>query len=297
MTFNKPIFSVAAFALTIVPLSFAQGTYTQIDVPNSISTAVYGINSAGDLVGDYQDLQEITHGFLLSGGVYTTIDYPGVDAIGTVARGINDSGKIVGYSAAADIPTYRGFEYDIATKSFTPINYSENSWVSTFPLVINNAGLVGGVAEDRSFQEVGFEWDGQFRTIVSPDRAPTTVDGLNNVGEFAVTVLDNPAASYLFSNGEFQLLTIPLPGALAGGLNDNGELVGTYFDKAEHVNLGFAYQNGSIVQILQFDGAYSTSPGNVNNSGVVAGTVFEFNGAVHGFTWTPPAPTHKESKQ
>src|SRR5437867_857877 len=45
----------------------------------------------------YQNPSGKLHGFLLSGGVYTTLDDPFVGTIGTVARGINDTGEIVGY--------------------------------------------------------------------------------------------------------------------------------------------------------------------------------------------------------
>jgi hypothetical protein len=38
----------------------------------------------------------IEHGFVDTGGSFTTIDVPG--AVGTTAYGINDSGQIVGYT-------------------------------------------------------------------------------------------------------------------------------------------------------------------------------------------------------
>jgi uncharacterized membrane protein len=61
---------------------------------------VWRVNNLGQIVGVYGD--GITnHGFLLSNGVFTTLDYPG--ATDTVALGINDKGQIVG--------TYDGFSY------------------------------------------------------------------------------------------------------------------------------------------------------------------------------------------
>src|SRR5690242_17770895 len=62
--------------IAIAPL-MAQGTYTQIDVPGAFTTFCYGINTAGDIVGTYVDSPgNFIHGFLLSNGTYTTIDYP-----------------------------------------------------------------------------------------------------------------------------------------------------------------------------------------------------------------------------
>jgi uncharacterized membrane protein len=65
-----------------------------------------GINERGDIVGVYCDwalpcliVPTATHGFLISGGEFTTIDVPGASA--TAALGINASGEIVGqYSDA-----------------------------------------------------------------------------------------------------------------------------------------------------------------------------------------------------
>jgi hypothetical protein len=57
--------------------------------PNSFA---YGINDAGQIVGTYLSLG---HGFLYSGGFYTTLDDP-LATSGNLARGINAAGQIVG---------------------------------------------------------------------------------------------------------------------------------------------------------------------------------------------------------
>jgi probable HAF family extracellular repeat protein len=70
-------------------------TYTPFDGPaggGGVNT-VGGINDKGNIVGTYFGLQG-NLGFLLSGGTYTTISFP--DSISTCARGINQSGQIVG---------------------------------------------------------------------------------------------------------------------------------------------------------------------------------------------------------
>src|SRR5882762_4864052 len=73
----------------------AQLTFTTIDVPGAGYTGIFGINTAGDLVGNYgQDTNGDSHGFLYSSGILTYFDYPGQNV--TVPGGINDSGLIVG---------------------------------------------------------------------------------------------------------------------------------------------------------------------------------------------------------
>lgn len=82
----------------------SEGEFTTIDFPGAFETAIdganAGLNSHGDIVGDYCDGPPCTfdsgtvHGFLLSEGEFTTIDVPG--AVGTSAYGINSRGDIVG---------------------------------------------------------------------------------------------------------------------------------------------------------------------------------------------------------
>ena len=40
-------------------------------------THAQGINDAGDIVGAYTDADNAYHGFLLSGGKFTSIEFPG----------------------------------------------------------------------------------------------------------------------------------------------------------------------------------------------------------------------------
>ena len=67
--------------LVVVLLGFgleraAAVTYTQIRVPGSVSTQARVINNTGQVVGSYITASQ-THGYLLSGSQYTTIDFPG----------------------------------------------------------------------------------------------------------------------------------------------------------------------------------------------------------------------------
>jgi probable HAF family extracellular repeat protein len=57
-------------------------------------TTALGVNDSGQVVGYYLDASNQGHGFLYSGGAYTTID---IGAHGTFVTGINDSGQMVGY--------------------------------------------------------------------------------------------------------------------------------------------------------------------------------------------------------
>lgn len=127
-------FTSALFLLLCAPLGFAQAdsavldahlTFTTIDVPGAGVTGVYGINTAGDMVGYFGTTNDAPdkHGFLLTSGNFDYIDYPG--AYATFAFGINDSGVVVGSAQFNGGTTTRGFTYDGAT--FTTIRIKGKS--------------------------------------------------------------------------------------------------------------------------------------------------------------------------
>ena len=72
--------------------------YTTLDDPlattGTLGTKAFGINNAGQIVGEYDDSAGI-HGFLLSGGTYTAFKDPSAPNF-TEAFGINSAGQIVG---------------------------------------------------------------------------------------------------------------------------------------------------------------------------------------------------------
>src|SRR5262245_51213567 len=74
--------------------------FKTIDVPGSTASEAWGINDAGQVVGNYT-AGGVTHGYLLSEGSYTTLDVPG--ATSTSPSAINDSGQIAGSYVADGI--------------------------------------------------------------------------------------------------------------------------------------------------------------------------------------------------
>jgi len=79
-----------------------EGDYQLLDIPNSISSDARDVNPSGETIGFFIDSAKNTHGFLLSKGEFTTIDFPGADVVSTQARGINPQGDIVGFYVTKD---------------------------------------------------------------------------------------------------------------------------------------------------------------------------------------------------
>jgi len=129
----------------------SDGTFTPIHVPGALGSVPAGINDAGQIVGWFSDATG-THGFLLSGGNFTTIDVPGA-ALGTQALGINVTGQIVGvFTDASSVP--HGCRLSGGT--FNTIDVPAAMGHNTVAHGINAGGQIVGTFVDANGMEHGF---------------------------------------------------------------------------------------------------------------------------------------------
>lgn len=116
-------------------------TYTPLD-PFFYTTSFSprGINNAGQIVGIFSnDDGNHYHGFLYSGGTYTSINDPSSVLGNTFGLGINNNGLAVGYSVDIN-GQISGFLYGGGT--YTPLAPLDTAGY-TIPLAINDTGEVG----------------------------------------------------------------------------------------------------------------------------------------------------------
>lgn len=66
----------------------------QLDIPGQGDTEPAAINNPGDIVGTYDDISFLTHGFVRAHGSYQTVDFPSGNT--TLPFGINSQQQIVG---------------------------------------------------------------------------------------------------------------------------------------------------------------------------------------------------------
>src|SRR2546430_17613506 len=115
--------------------------FTTIDDPLATQdTDPFGINGSGQIVGAFRS-NSVFHGFVLSGGSFTTLDAPLAQS--TQAFGINDAGQIVGFFS--DASTTHGFLQSGGT--FIPIDdpsAGPGSPRRTLARGIHNASHIGG---------------------------------------------------------------------------------------------------------------------------------------------------------
>ena len=202
-----------------------------------------------------------THGFLYSGGTYTTLDDPSAipGGGGTTASGINAAGQIVGYYNG--ISGAHGFLYNngIYATIDDPLADSSHSFRGTFAMGINAANQIVGYYVDSLGHNHGF---------------------LESGGSY--TTLDDPLAG---SSGGSQ-------GTFATGINDIGQVVGYYYDASFAVH-AFLYSGGTYTTVDDPLGNEGTQAYGINNNGQIVGQ-YAANGGYHGFVENtapnPPPP-------
>jgi hypothetical protein len=97
------VFMIAANAASAPTLTF---TFTTVNVPGALATALGGINKAGVIVGQYEDQKGVLHCFTLVGSKVTTINHP--NSVSDGCTHINSAGAIVGSAKnSAGIPPLR----------------------------------------------------------------------------------------------------------------------------------------------------------------------------------------------
>jgi probable HAF family extracellular repeat protein len=165
-------------------------TYTTFDDPlasGGDGTHAAGINDTGQIVGTYDDASGV-HGFLLSGGSYTTLDAPLAQQY-TIAQGINGAGQIVGvyFSNNFGHAGLHGFLYNKGV--YTTLDHPLAT-DGTEAVGINAKGEIVGVYGDSAGNVHGFLLSG---------------------GSY--TTLDDPLAAHR---------------TLALGIDDKGRIVGSY---------------------------------------------------------------------
>jgi probable HAF family extracellular repeat protein len=227
--------------------AIADYLFTTIDVPGVINTFATGMNNNGQIVGYYDDGTG-DHGFLYTAASFTTIDVPG--ATNTFAAGINDNGQIVGHYS--DSTGDHSFLYTAG--SFTMIDVPGAT--STFATGINDSGQIVGILCGGS----GCRY---------PSRPTIGNHGfLYSAGSF--TTIDVPSADY---------------GTDAFGINDNGQVVGTYaFISLQPRASGFLYAAANFTY-FRVPGVSDTFATGINDSGQVVGYYDDDTGD-HGFLYT-----------
>jgi len=297
-------------ALCIVPEGKAATPYTfsEIAFPGVSYTEPFGINDSGQLVGVYQDASTTFHGFLLSGGTYTSIDVPpafgavGGPSGGTYAIGINSSGDIVGNYFTCSVPNGYGcrHSYLLSNGVFTALPDAPGSMPGTTAAwSINSSGQIVGWYVDPCFCKThGFLFSGgNYTTIDQPGFSTTYVTGgINDSGQVVGSSTQcwgcGTSQGFSLTNGVFTTIDVPVSAAYTelAGINNAGDVAGRYYNGQLHA---FVLSAGTFTYIDHPAATQGTAieGQGINSARQLVGIYISSDGLVHGFLATP-APTY-----
>ena len=269
------LLAVLAFVLTLVaPVRAQEREYITIAPAGATSSTAFGINARGDIVGTFVE-GGVQHGFLLSKGKFTVIDFP--DAQGTIARGIGPSGEIVGsYWLPGDNPMLaaRGFR---RTKKgeFLNVRYGdpfpEHSWEIAQRILPN--GTILGCRHDTDQMAtmrgitIGKDGPSEIEAFGSMNNGATP-DGNLIVGLW-FNMMMNQQQGYTIENGVFTPFTVPGSNFTAAwDVNADGVIVGVF--RVGTTFRGFA-RSGESYTTIHYPGSAITRAFGINDSGDIVG--------------------------
>jgi len=207
------------------------GALSTINISNTISTDVIGINNNGDIVGIYVTSDNRSHGFWRHSGTIHNLSFG--------ARAINNTPTIVGF-------TFSGSKCAIWTNGILrTLAVSSNSGDSTSCTGISNSGEIVGqnftLDNFRSFLKLGSDID-FFEPAGAEDDYVNGVNGRGDVVGWSPSrgggyLILNPEAGESSTDSEPKSvrISISFPGAVETvpmAINYSRVIVGSYLDSS-----------------------------------------------------------------
>jgi uncharacterized membrane protein len=278
---------VLAFVLALGASVQAQDREYVTVAPNGArASTAFGINARGDVVGTYVDQNFVQHGFLLSKGEFTVIDFPG--AQGTIARGIGPSGEIVGnYWLPGDNPSLAARGFRLTKKGeFLNVRYGdpfpEHSWEIAQRILPN--GTILGCRHDTDQMTtmrgitIGKDGSSEIEAFGSMNNGATP-DGNLIVGLW-FNMMMNQQQGYTIENGVFTPFTVPGSNFTAAwDVNADGVIVGVY--RVGTTFRGFA-RSGESYTTIYYPGSAITRAFGINDNGDIVGN-YVLTGVTYAF--------------
>jgi probable HAF family extracellular repeat protein len=264
-----------------------------------------GINNQGLIAGYYGSgaAGHPNKGFVLrppfAQGDFGSENFPG--AAQTQVTGLNDTGITVGFFSTKNAAVVAddnniGFWREDGRYHAVSFPTRNNAMPSVNQLLgVNDTGTAVGFYNDAKGNAHGYAYNlrtRRFKMITVRGATSLTATAINNMGTaagFYMTAKGATDAFVQFHGG--RTLTIAMPGASATqafGLNDAGEVVGTYTTGTGNnaVTHGFTWMNGKFTTV-NYPMASSTTINGVNDEGDIVGFYTDAKGNTDGFVGLP----------
>ena len=210
---------------------YQEGSFCQIDCPDTTGINILGINNLGQMVGLITTLTG-TSGFVYDRGTFSPpLNYPGSANL-TVANAINDRGEIVGIFQSA-VPGEHSFLLKAGV--FQQLTYPNSK--ETAAQGINENGQVVGNFPDANGTHgfVYLENVGVFTPPLDcPGASGTVLRGINNEGQIVGGCIGKTGHESPFLYMAASLHPILIPHAITtsiNGMNSRGQIVGNLQDQ------------------------------------------------------------------
>lgn len=273
--------------------------FLKFDAPSGDRTIADSLDSNGKVVGTFYKPYDPLNpsgtrqfGYVYTNGVYHPVDYPheGIQRYsGVELTGITDSGTLLGI--ARIYLNSKAFTLKDGVYALPVLGYVDVEG-------INEAGvIVGNRYNPRSpgtFAEI-IE-NGVVTDLRPPGSTYSSANDINSHNQVVGWYSDGSGGhSFLYQNGTFTVLNAPLAvnGTYAVGLNDQGDIVGRYYD-ADYFSHGFIYRGGIFTTFDYVDPrtgiAQPTTLNDINNAGQIVGNI-GFSNLGEGFLASPECIT------
>jgi hypothetical protein len=235
---------------------FVNGKYVKLMVPNSVSTAIMGVNDNGDLTGFYKKSDGSEHGFIwFHTNVVRTIDF----GSNTVPWGINKAGTVVGgFWGTSQSGTFPNGGWVWMNGKFSNMNPNNGAGPCCESVSgVSNDGVLSGLVFQADFfmawmMKKGADQDFFTYPHGGTQCCDTSGTGINNnfnmigftgaQGWFTKNIELNEVESsgevtptFIKVNFPAQANAQPLP-TYPFGINDKRWIVGAYIDNSNHMH-------------------------------------------------------------
>jgi uncharacterized membrane protein len=286
----KPIFLVLGIVSFESTAATTEYRVTQVDFPDSVTTAIYAINDLRHVVGSERDSAGLHHAFTGTAHDLRRIDFA---ALGSVreswAYSINQRGDIAGYYTDANNTPHGYLRH--AEGYFELVTYPNS--VNSEAYGVNDWGNVIGVynvdanGNGRAF----FKRGGSYQPADVPGAQftyPLSINDWNDIAGEYVTSANTAGFGYLrHENGAVR--SYSAPGAAPEqtffiSINNEEQILGGYFDDAGNLH--------NFVKTLHTYKPFELPPElnstytvvqTLNDRGDVVGYYFDSEDAIHGF--------------